>query len=397
MPFFRYKAFDSAGKEVSGIKEAVSPSVVKRMLEEEGLVIFHIEEVSSSEKKKVFSFKLGTGVSSEEIALILYEIGLLLSRGVHITQIFEILSKQTENPKLQNALLSIKSYLQEGDSVAQALAKTKIFPDFLVEMAKAGEEAGALDRIFLSASEYISQQNQFRSKIVNSLIYPTIVIAVGFVAVVIIMNLVVPTITKIYSQFGRELPLSTQIVVFLSQISGYLMKGLPAVLIVLFLVRKKLFPPEVLDRFKLKIPFFSKVYLYSAYSNWSNTLSLLLKGGITLDKALEIANKTISNSVLRKEFNHLIEQVKEGKPLSIEVKSRKLLPENAVQLISIGEETGQLDDMLKLVSEIYKKQTERLINIFLSYLEPVTLIVLSVLIGFFVFATLLPIFSLNVR
>ncbi|NPA17124.1 MAG: type II secretion system F family protein [Aquificae bacterium] len=400
MPFYKYRAVDAGGKEVTGIKEVAGPSALKKILKQQGLVVYEIEEISAPEKSPGRNIKLSlfsTKISQQELALLLYEIGLLLARGVHITQIFEILSRQTENPTLQKALLSVKSSLQEGSSVAQALKKTGIFPDFLIEMVRAGEESGALDKIFLSASEYIESQNEFRSKVVNSLIYPTIVIVIGFIAMLVIMNFVVPTITKIYSQFDRELPTSTRMVIYFSQISGYFLKVLPFIAIGLFILRKRIITKEKVDILKLKIPFFKKVHLYTQYSNWSNTLALLLSGGLTLDRSLEIANKTITNTVLRKKFDILIEKVREGKPLSQELKKEQLIPDNAIQLITIGEETGQLDEMLKLISQIYRKQTERLISIFLSYLEPVTLIILSVLIGFFVFATLLPIFNLNVR
>ncbi|NPA58080.1 MAG: type II secretion system F family protein [Aquificae bacterium] len=400
MPLYRYKAVDKNGREVAEIREVPSPTALRRMLKERGLVLYHIEEVSPAEKGKGFSlkgFSFGRKISDEELSLLLYEIGLLLGRGVHITKIFEILSKQTENKIIQDSLMAVKIALQEGKSVADALATAGIFPDFLVEMARAGEEAGALDRIFLSASEYLEKQSQFKSKLFNSLIYPTIVIVVGFVAMVVIINFVVPTITRIYSQLGKELPLSTKMVIYFSKVSSTFFKILPFVAVAGFVFRKKLLPKERLDGLRLKIPFFSRVHLYSQYANWSNTLSLLLSGGLTLDKALEIANKTITNSLLKKRFDMLIDRVKEGKPLSEELKRLNLLPENAVQLISIGEETGQLDEMLGLVAEIYRKQTERLISLFLSYIEPLTLIILSVLIGFFVFATLLPIFNLNVR
>ncbi len=404
MPFFRYKAYNPAGKEVSGVEEASSLQSLKKTLISKGLIPIQVEEVSGEKKEgksltdilnKGISFK--KEVSDEEIALLSYEIGLLLSRGVHITQIFDILSKQTENKKLQEALLSAKTYIQEGSSIGEALKKTGVFPEFLTEMVKAGEASGALDKIFLSASEFIQKQNDFKSKIVNSLIYPSIVIIVGFLAMIVIMNVVVPTITKIYAQFGKELPTSTKIVVAMSKFSSYIFKISPVIFLALFLSRKKIFSREKIDRLKLKLPFFKKVHLFSIYSTWANTISLLLKGGLTLDRALEIANKTISNSIYRKRFDELIDEVKKGKSLSLLLKEKKLLPENALQLVLIGEETGQLDEMFSLISDIYKKQTERLISIFLSYLEPITLIVLSVLIGFFVFATLLPIFNLSVK
>ncbi len=400
MPYYRYRAYSKDGKEVADTEEAVSISHLKTILSSKGLVPYEIEEVTGKGKKRsIFQIDIlkRSKVSNEDLSLLLYEIGILLERNVHITQIFDILSKQLENQELKKAVLSAKTFLQEGSSVSDALRRTGIFPQFLVEMIKAGETSGSLDRIFLSASEFIERQEEFKRKIVNSLIYPSIVIGVGFLAMIIIMNFVVPTITNIYQQFGKELPASTKIVVVLSDLTSTFLKIFPFFILILFLLRKRFLDRRFIDKLRLNIPFFRKVHIYSIYSTWSNTLGILLKGGLTLDRALEISNETINNLYIRERFVTVAEEVKKGRSLSELLSRKNLLPENSVQLIRIGEETGQLDKMLILVSQIYKKQTERMISIFLSYLEPVVLIILSVLIGFFVFATLLPIFNLSIK
>ncbi len=401
MPFYRYKAYNQEGKEVSAVIEAVSISHLKKILTLKGLIPYEIEEISSIKKTKRSFFQieifLQKKVSKEELALLLYEIGILLERNVHITQIFDILSKQIENPVLKDALLSAKEYVQQGSSIADAFDKTAIFPKFLIEMIRAGETSGALDTVFLSASEFIEKQEEFKRKIVNALIYPIVVIIVAFISVVIIMNFVVPTITKIYTQFGKELPTLTKIVVHISSITSLFIKISPLILIFGILSYKKLVTREIVDKLKLKLPFFRKVHLYTIYLTWSNTLSFLLKGGLTLDKAIKIANETINNVVLKKQFNTVADEITKGKSLSDLLNKYSLFPENSIQLIKIGEETGQLENMLGVISQIYRKQTDRLLTIFLSYLEPAVLILLSIVIGFFVFATLLPIFSLSVK
>ena len=401
MPFFRYKAYNQEGKEISAIEEAVSVSHLKEILKKKGLIPYEIEEVSSLKKKRKSILQLEifsrNKISKEELSLLLYEIGILLERNVHITQIFDILSRQLENPVLKDTLLSAREYIQEGSSIADAFNKTGVFPKFLIEMIRAGETSGALDKVFLSASEFIEKQEEFKRKIFNALIYPVVVIIVAFVSVIIIMNFVVPTITKIYAQFGRELPTLTKIVVYLSKITSVFLKASPILIILGFLGYKKFVTKKMIDSLKLKIPFFKKVHLYTVYLTWGNTMSLLLKGGLTLDRAIQIANETINNAVLKKDFDTVTKEITKGKSLSQLLEKYKLLPENSIQLIKIGEETGQLEKMLALISQIYRKQTDRLITIFLSYLEPAVLILLSVVIGFFVFATLLPIFSLNIK
>jgi len=402
MKYYRYIGIDKSGKEVKGLQEANSLIHLRKNLLTKGIVLVEATEIvksSENEEKKSFLKKnlFGKRVSDEELALLFYEIGLLLSRNVYITDIFNILSKQTENKQLQEALLSVKTYLQEGKSLGEALEKANIFPQFLIEMVKAGEESGALDRIFLSASEFLEQQADFKSKIKTSLTYPVIVIVIGFVAMVIVLNVVIPKILNIYSEFNTELPLPTKIVLYISNVFNIFIKGLPIFIILFLFLKKKFITDEKIDSLRLKIPFFRRIHLYSIYFMWSNTMSVLLKGGLTLDKALLIANKTISNSKIKSKFESLVEDIRKGKSLSDLLEKKSLLPENSILLIKIGEETAQLEDMFQLISKIYKKEIEKLINIFLKYLEPITLLVISVLIGFFIVATILPMFSIKIR
>ncbi len=403
MKYYRYTGIDSSGKEVSGVEEAPSLYSLRKSLTSKGIVLIEAKEVSritdeTKEKKSLLKRSLfSKKISDEELALLFYEIGLLLSRNVYITEIFNILSKQVENKKLQDVLLSVKTYLQEGKSLGEALEKAKIFPQFLVEMVKAGEESGALDKIFLSASEFLEQQADFKSKIKSSLIYPTTVIVIGFIAMIIVINVVIPKILKIYAQFNTELPLSTKIVLYISNFFNIFLKGIPIFILLVFIFKKKFITQEKIDKIRLKIPFFKKVHIYSQYFMWSNTMAVLLRGGLTLDKALNIANKTISNSIIKRQFEKIVEDIRKGKSLSEVLYKNKLIPENSVLLIKIGEETAQLEDMFQLIAKIYKKEIEKLINIFLKYLEPITLLVVSVLIGFFIVATILPIFSLRIR
>ncbi len=397
MPLYRYRAYNEKGNEVSGVLEAPSSSQLRKILLSKNQYPFEIEEVTEEKKRFSLNIRFGKAVKGDELALLLYEIGLLLERNVHITNILDILSKQSGNPELKNALLKARTLIQEGKSIADAFKEGGIFPDFLIEMIRAGETSGALDKIFLSASDFIQKQSEFKKNLTSSLIYPSIVIAAGFVAMVIIMTVVVPTITKIYQQFGKELPASTKAVIAFSNFFQILLKSLPFIVIGLIVAKVKFIKKEHIDRWRLKIPFFNKVYIYSVFSSWAKTLSLLLKGGLTLDMALHIANRSLDNEIFYKKLEETVDEIKKGKKLSTSLKDKGIFPENIIQLVILGEETGQLDEMMDLISDIYRRQTDRLISIFLSYLEPMTIIVLAVMIGFFVFATLMPIMTLSVK
>ncbi len=397
MPLYRYRAYNEKGSEVSGVLEAPSPNHLRKILISKNQYPFEIEEITGKKKRFSINVRFGKSIKDDELALLLYEIGLLLEKNVHITNVLDILSRQSEKEELKNALLKAKTLIQEGKSIADAFKETGIFPDFLIEMIKAGETSGALDKIFLSASEFIEKQSEFKKNLISSLIYPSIVITAGFIAMIIIMTVVVPTITKIYQQFGKELPASTKAVIAFSEFFQLVLKLSPFIIIGLLVAKFKFVKKEHIDRWRLKIPFFNRVYMYSTFSSWAKTLSLLLKGGLTLDTALHIANRSLDNEIFYKKLEETVEEIKRGKKLSSSLKEKDIFPENIIQLVVLGEETGQLDDMMELISDIYRRQTDRLISIFLSYLEPMTIIVLAVMIGFFVFATLLPIMTLSVR
>ncbi|NPA12504.1 MAG: type II secretion system F family protein [Aquificae bacterium] len=401
MPYYRYKALSQEGKEVKGIKEAPSLLSLNGIISQEGLLLLEAEEVDLTKGEKKGLNKLFTGVNSkvsdEELALLLYEIGSLLEKNLHITKVFTILAGQITNKRLKDALLHIKDKVEQGVSLADAMEETGVFPNFVVEMVRAGETSGALDKVFLSASQFLERKAEFKSKLLNSLIYPSIVITVGIVAVFIFMTLVIPKVVKIYNQFGQELPLTAKFMVFLSSLLEKAVYILPLLALSLFVLKRKLLTKERLDKLSLKLPFFGKITLYSQIFIWANTMYLLLKGGLQMDRALQIANNTISNTVVKKALEPLVKGVVQGKQLSQLLKDKQIIPENILQLIVVGEETGQMDEIFYLIAQHYRKEIEKKVNLFLRYLEPAVLIAVSLLVGFFIFSILLPIFNITIQ
>ncbi|WP_022847617.1 type II secretion system F family protein [Desulfurobacterium sp. TC5-1] len=396
MAVFEYKAYDSSGKEVKGKEEALSEEQLRQILEKQGLIPFEIVPAGKVKRKR-FSFSVGKKISDSDISLILYEMGTLFDRGIHITDVFEILANQFRGTELEEVFLLSRSKVAEGMSVGEAMREAGIFPDFVVEMVLAGEESGALGKVLISASKFLERETDFKEKIKGALTYPAIVVVIGFISMIVVMKVAVPKIVKIYTQFNEEIPLSTRIIMGFSSVLSLLFKLLIPAGILILLFKEKIFTRQGMDRLKLKIPLFRNIQLFSIYSSWAGTLSILLSGGLTLDEAVVVANKTISNSIIVEKFKKLPEWIREGKRMSEFLSRSKALPDAAVRLVVIGEETGELEEMLSLVSSIYRKETEKLINRFITLLEPATLLVLAVFVAFFVFATILPIFNLSVR
>ncbi|WP_457568368.1 type II secretion system F family protein [Desulfurobacterium sp.] len=396
MAVFKYRAFDSSGREVNGKEEALSAEQLKQILEKKGLIPFEITPAGKVEKRR-FTFRRGKKVSDTDVALLLYEMGTLLNRGIHVTDLFEILASQFKGTELEEVFLLARSRMAEGASVGEAMRETGVFPDFVIEMVLAGEESGALGKVLISASRFIENEADFKEKVKSALTYPAIVLMVGFASMIVVMKVAVPRIVKIYAQFKENLPLSTKIIIGISSAVSVLFKIFLPLIVLALVFRDRLFTRERLDALKLKIPFFRDIQLASTYSSWAGTLSILLDGGLTLDRAVVIAGKTINNSAVAEKFKGLARWIREGKRMSDFLKSRGVLPDAAVRLVTIGEETGELKEMLSLVSSIYRKETEKLITRFLTLLEPATLLILAAFVAFFVFATVLPIFNLSVR
>lgn len=371
------------GKRVKGVLKAKDRRELIKKLKYEGIKPIKIEE--KKDKFTLFRKK----VSEEELSFMLIQLSVLLSSGIPLTRALELLSSQVENELLIGAINQIKSSIEKGENLAEAFRRTEIFPEFLSEMLTAVQRGENLEYIFQVAGEYLQKVAEFKGKVISSITYPTVVILFSFISLFIAVKVVVPKIANVLEGFGKELPFITKfILVFADVLSVFLILS-PLVFIV-FYFREKFIKKERLHFILLKLPILGKLNLYFNLSRFSRILAMLLNASVPINSALNLAVKSISNVYLRNKFSNLISDVEKGKSFSALLSKEKEIPELFINLVETGEVSGELEKMLKLLSEIYEKHSERVINFWLRIVEPLAILIIGITVGIIAISVIIP-------
>ncbi len=337
--------------------------------------------------------KLKPFSSSIPSHFLLKELFILLKGGVSITRALEILASQRK--EIAESLLEIKKAIEEGEDLRVAFKKSKLFPEFICEMLVAAQTGGSLENIFLKTSEWIEKMEDFKTRISNALIYPAIVISLSVVAIIIVLNFIVPKLQKILASFGEKLPLMSVILIKTAGIFWwFLILGVPLILIFFwFFVKRK--GMEALHRKLLRFPLAGKLWNYFELSRWAYTVALLLDAGIVLPRAISIGTSTCKNSYLRKIFIEIVRYVEEGESFSYQLKKYPDIPPILSELTAIGEETGTLSEMLQNISEIFMREIEYLTTRILKWIEPLSILILGSIIAYIIVSVILPIMKIS--
>jgi len=387
MPIFQYRGYRSDGSEVTGTLEANSYKDAVVRLKDSGLYPKTVRE-TLYRKRSAFFGRSDTSL----LPTTTRQLSTLLSSGVTL---IDSLSSIAEEHKgyWQNMLVSIKEHIAAGSSFSKALeGYNRIFPEFYVNMVAAGEASGNLDMVLRRLADFLESQANLKSKVRMSMIYPTIMICVGFIVLSFLFTFVIPKITNIFRDTESALPFVT---VVLISISNVFQNFWWLLLIMLFggmfgLRRLSEKNRRFLDRLVLHLPGDVLQTLY--FTRFTRTLSSLLEGGIPMLRSLELAAKAIGNSVLEQRVRNAEKHVAEGAGLSASLEG---FPPVLLQLISTGERSGKLVEVLKSAADSYEDEFSRKVQKALSFLEPGMILIMGLIVGFIVLAVLLPIFQLN--
>ena len=376
------------GRRVKGKVEASSRKEVLSRLKGEGVVPLHVEEVKDERPfwKKEFHLR---GPSEEDLSFVLLQLALLLESGIPLSRALELLATQSEDERISSALLEIKSGIERGESLSSAFRKSGIFPDFLPEMLSAAETGENLERIFEIAGKHLETVAEMKSKILNAVTYPSIVIGFSIFALFVAIKFVVPRIARVLEGFGKELPLVTKGIVLFSEVLTYLLYLSP-ILVLIFLYRERIFGRERIDRFLLKLPVVGRIGYYFNISRFAYTLYMTLASAVPITTAYSIAVRSISNSYMRKILEELSQEVERGRELSWTLRRSGLFPQLFISLVETGESSGELERMLDLGAQIYRKEAVRLINFWIRMVEPLSILVIGAIVGIIVVSVLLP-------
>jgi type IV pilus assembly protein PilC len=395
---FVYRARDASGGASSGELAAESKAAVAAQLRLRGLTVIDIDAKRTSPTIEELLDGV-RGVKSRDIVVMARQLATMVSSGLSLLRALYILEDQAEAPKLKRALSGVRSDIEAGLSLSQAMAKhPKVFNELFVSMVRAGETGGNLEEVLERVAIQLEKDDHLRRTVRSAMVYPSM-IAVFAVAVLIGMIVfLIPTFADIYADLGGELPALTQLMIGISDLLRslwYVMILVPVAVVYAFRRWKRTDSGQLIwDRIKLRIPFkIGDVVRKIALARFSRTLGTLTASGVPILQALEITAQTAGNRVVSDPMAGVIERVREGQSLAAPLARTGVFPTMVIQMLSVGEETGALDKMLHKLGDFYDDEVAAVLKALTSILEPLMLIVVGALVGVVVIAMYLPMFK----
>ncbi len=391
---FTWEGTDRAGKKVKGKTVATSESVVRTELRRQGVVPTRVR------KQSTLFAKTGK-VGAQDIAFFSRQLATMMSAGIPLVQAFEIIGAGHDNPAVQKLVLAIKSDVEGGTALADALGKHPLhFDDLFVSLVSAGEQAGALETLLDEIATYKEKTEAIKKKIKKALFYPAAVVAVAFVVTGILLIFVIPEFEALFQGFGAELPAFTRMVIDISAFvrsKGWLLAFGIVASVVGFLHAKKRHRgvQHFVDRVILHVPVIGTIMNKSAIARYARTLSTTFSAGVPLVEALDSVAGACGNIVYETAVLKMRDEVATGQRLQRAMENTDLFPNMVNQMIAVGEESGSLDEMSSKVADFYEEEVDNAVDSMSSLLEPLIMSILGVLVGGLVIAMYLPIFKMG--
>lgn len=402
MPRYQYEAVDASGEVVRDELDAATLDAAITRLRDQGLLPLAVNEAKGGFLRGGFGqplFSKRRTLSRKAIALLTQQLASLLHAGMPLDRALSILIGVTEDPQLKPVLVRVQEKVRGGSSLADALEVQGVFSRFYLNMIRAGEAGGALDAVLKRLSEFLERSRALRETVSSALIYPIILLSVSALAVIILLTFVVPQFQRLFADAGKALPLATQIVIAAGNgFRYYWWVGLILILLLVAVMRQQLSHPESRARWDdwfLRLPLFGDLIAKVETARLSRTLGTLLGNGVSLLNALTIVRETLGNQVLANALGEVAEHVKTGRGLADPLLDAERFPKLAVQMIRVGEETGQLQEMLLQVADTYDDEVQTAVKRMLTLLEPILILGLGVVIAGIIMSILVAILSLN--
>jgi len=399
MPAFVWEGRTRGGELRNGLMEAKDIAEVEQRLRSQAITP---EKV----KKKPFQFKLPKmpglgGVGLKDLVIFTRQFSTMIDAGLPLVQCLEILGTQSENKTFKTILLDIKETVEGGSTFAEALKKhPKVFDELYVNLVAAGEVGGILDTILSRLAVYIEKNQKLRKKVKSAMVYPICILIVAVVVLMVLLYYVIPVFEKMFADFGSKqaLPAVTQNLIDLSQWmrkNWYIVFGtLIGVPIAIHYFKKHPKGRYLWDKMMLKAPIIGNLLRKVAVAKFTRTLGTMVSSGVPILDALDIVAKSAGNKVVEEGIYYAREKISEGKTMAEPLAESKVFPGMVVQMIAVGENTGALDQMLNKIADFYDEEVDAAVDALTSLMEPLMLVVLGGMVGYFMIAMYLPIFEL---
>ncbi len=423
MPIFEYKALTSSGKTKKGIVDADTARDARSKLRSDHMHVTEMWEVAGKKSKKDKSAAKKTRglpvkkgkpggllsreielfqpkISTRDLATFTRQFSTLLRSGIQLADALNALVEQCADPHLERVLRNVKEEITSGNNLAEAMAKhPRFFSDLYVNMVRAGEASGHLDVVLTRIADYLQKQASLKGKVLAAITYPAIMVIVGMAVVIFLMSYVVPRITQILKDRGQPLPFITEILMTASDFTkAYWIYVLLAMVIGGFFL-KSLIGTDAgrlkFDSLLLRLPIFGTLFSKQAISRFALTFSTLLKSGLPALDSLKIVALVVNNAKLTQVINNIHARIIEGADIATPIRKSKVFPPMVGYMVSVGEQSGQLEEILDRIAESYEEELDLTIQRLTSMIEPIIIILLAVVVGFIIAAVLLPLLDFS--
>jgi type IV pilus assembly protein PilC len=396
---YSYKARDRVGNLITGSIDGDSVTVVASRLSQMGYVVINIEEGKAAAGKQ--SPSVSTRVRLKDRVIFARQFSTMINSGLPLLRSLSILTEQTETKKFAAIIGEIKNKVETGKSLSEAISDyPRIFNPLFVAMVKAGELGGVLDLVLLRLADFLERESEIRGKVRSAMAYPLTIFTFAIVVAFAMITFILPIFDGMYKQLGSQLPFLTQALINLSHVFKNILFYvilIPLIALIIFGFRAIKKNPKsrlVYDTIKVRIPLIGGVLRKIAISRFTRTLSTLLSSGVQIIRALDIVGDVSNNALVMNATDNLRTSLKEGQQISHTLAKEWIFPPMVVQLISVGEETGELDQMLSKIADFYDIEVSRTVESLTSVIEPIMLILVGGIIGILLIAMYLPMFSI---
>lgn len=397
---FNYQAVDSTGAQKIGSIDAVNVDIAIASLQRRGLILTTINEAGASSSFLSKKISIFDRVSNKDVVILSRQLSTLFEAQVSALRIFRLLGSENDNHVLGDKLITIADDLQSGNSISQALSKhPKVFSEFYVSMVKAGEESGKLDETFQYLADYLDREYELNSKVKGALIYPAFIMMTFITVMILMFTMVIPKISGILVESGATIPIYTKVILGLSNFLvayGFILLGV-AIVAGFFIIRFIRTPVGKItfDRFKLNIPYISSLYRKLYLSRLADNMTTMLLSGIPMVRSIELTSNVINNDIYKGILNGAVEAVKGGKTLSESLSNEPdAIPGIMVQMMKVGEESGELGNILKTVAKFYSREVTTAVDSIVSLIEPLMIVMLGGGVAVLLASVLVPIYNI---
>lgn len=405
MPIFEYKAVDNAQKPKKGIIDADSPRAARDKLKAQQLYVTDIVETKRRGQRRI-AIRGVTGVDFpnkqrvEQVAAVTRQMASLLAAGIPLAEALRMVIEQSPDKRIEAAFRDIREKVTQGINFGDAVnTHPAYFTNLYSSMVKAGESSGALDKVMVRLAGFLQAQTRMRNKVSAAMTYPMIMIIVGILVVAILMYFVVPKITQLIRGRGEDLPLPTEILIVISSfVVNYwwlLMIGLLLAIIAFQLFVNSDRGRMIWDRFRLRLPVLGDLLRKQAVARFATTLATLLRSGVPALQAINITKEVVDNKVLVEALTRVHDQVLEGADISTPMKATGVFPPMVCYMVGVGEQAGNIEEMLERVADTYDEEVELATSRFTSILEPLVIVLLACVVAGIVVAIVLPLLQLQ--